>query len=508
MTYFFDTCALLHNFKKDLPKGFYISSITLKELENIKTSCHKDEEVKYQARQLLHKLEKADYNVELYNSYLDEYLISYDLPDTNDSKIIVTALALKTKHPDLVFCTQDLACKAIAKATGLNVKYEDEEVAEEEEVGDTIPQNVKDAFPNASPSQTTLYDLQKAFSGSHQNLVLFVDNDYKEWDYDGKETGWRPQLMNNFVIKSDTTTFCVMESDDNAIVDPIMSMIREFKAWAKGGDAKIMRNPWVSNGLYPLAYIDGNLYFTSSKEHAQLNVQWGNEVMFFVRIDNPITQAKAIDTSFKPSTMLIKLSGNEYREIGSTQLGGILQSKSEGLIDQFIGYAKQNSGKLTISYQDEHLKSIMGMILTLQTVEHFVKQIDKDFTIEFKLETYRDDKGKSDSITANMPSSDVRDSKLKLLTTDWLKNLSYNDDIKGDLVPIQPGDKRSLTHWRELSIICGKKKLCIYPDGGFINEWNISSNNERFDANYITPDVNINIYRNKEIKFDITIEDC
>ena len=74
MTYFFDTCALLHNFKKDLPKGFYISSITLKELENMKTSCHKDEEVKYQARQLRHKLEKADYNVELYNSYLDEYL--------------------------------------------------------------------------------------------------------------------------------------------------------------------------------------------------------------------------------------------------------------------------------------------------------------------------------------------------------------------------------------------------------------------------------------------------
>ena len=393
------------------------------------------------------------------------------------------------------------------------IKYVDIDAAlawitEEEEVGDTIPQNVKDAFPNASPSQTTLYDLQKAFSGSHQNLVLFVDNDYKEWDYDGKETGWRPQLMNNFVMKSDTTTLCVMESENNTVVEPIMSMIREFKAWAKGDDAKIMKNPWVSNGLYPLAYIDGYLYLTSSKEHAQLNVQWGNETMFFVRVDNPINQAKTIDTSFKPSTMLIKLSGTEYREKGSTQLGRILQSKSEGLIDQFIEYAKQSSGLLTISYQDEHLKSIMGMILTLQTVEHIVKQIDKDFTIEFKLETYRDDKGKTDSITANMPSSNIRDSKLKLLTTDWLKNLSYNDDIKGDLVPIQPGDKRSLTHWRELSIICDKKKLSIYPDGGFINEWNISSHNERFDANYITPDVNINIYRNKEIKFDITLEDC
>ena len=100
MTYFFDTCALLHNFKKDLPKGFYISSITLKELENIKTSCHKDEEVKYQARQLLHKLEKADYNVELYNSYLDEYLISYER-DTS-----IPARPFAQQQPGMVYGQQ------------------------------------------------------------------------------------------------------------------------------------------------------------------------------------------------------------------------------------------------------------------------------------------------------------------------------------------------------------------------------------------------------------------
>ena len=309
-------------------------------------------------------------------------------------------------------------------------------------------------------------------------------------------------------MKSDCTTFCVMESEDSTIVEPVMSMIREFTAWAKGDDAKIMKNPWASKGLYPLAYIDGYLYFTSSKEHAQLNVQWGNETMFFVRMDNPLAQAKTIDTSYKPSTMLMKLSGNEYREIGTHQLGAILQSKSDGLIDQFIEYAKQSGHNLTITYQDEHLKSIMGMILTLQTVEHIVKQIDRGFTIEFKLEKYRDDKGKTDSITANMPSSEVRDAKLKQLTTDWLKDLSYNNDIKGELIPIQSGDRHSLTHWRELSISCGDKKLSIYPDGGFINEWNISSNNERLEANYLTPDVNINIYRDKEIKFDIAVVDC
>ena len=406
-------------------------------------------------------------------------------------------------------CSKDML---LDKFTLRFIKYVDIDaalawIAEEEEVGDTVPQNIKDAFPGATPSQTTLYDLQKAFSGSYQNLVLFVDNDYNKWDYDGKETGWRPQLMNHFIMKSNTTTCCVMESEQNAIAQPVMAMIREFKAWAKGGDAKIMKNPWASAGLYPLAYIDGNLYFTSSKEHAQLNVQWGNETMFFVRIDNPEALAKVIDTSYRPSTMLLKL-GDNYKEISTMQLGRILQSESNGLIDEFIAYAKQNGGNLTICYKDEHLKSVMGMIFTLQTVEHFVKQIGKNFSIEFKLETYRDDKGKTDSITANLPSAEIRDAKLKQLTADWLKSLSYNDDIKGNLVPIVSGCRRSLTHWRELSIACGNKKLCIYPDGGFINEWNISSHNKRFDVNYITPDVDINLYRNKEIKFDITIEDC
>ena len=68
-----------------------------------------------------------------------------------------------------------------------------------------------------------------------------------------------------------------------------------------------------------------------------------------------------------------------------------------------------------------------------------------------------------------MHSYDIRDSKLKSLTTDWLKNLSYNNDIKSELIPIQPEKRHSLTHWRELSIACSNKKLCIYPDGGFIN---------------------------------------
>lgn len=383
-------------------------------------------------------------------------------------------------------------------------------IEEEEEVGDTVPQNIKDAFPDTSPSQTTLYDLEKAFAASHQELVLFADNDYAEWDYEDRENGWQPQFMNRFVIKSQTTTFCLMESEQTAIVEPVVAMCREIKAWAKGSDVKKMKNPWASKGLYPIAYIDGSLYFMSNKEHAQLNAQWGNDTMFFVRTDNPIASAKSMDLSYKPSAMLLKLAGDEFKEIHTYQLGEILQTKSNGLIDEFISYAKQNGGCLQISYQDEHLKSIMGMMITIQTVWHIVKQIGSNFDIEFKVEAYRDDKGNANKICTNMPSSEVRDKWLTNFTNAWIDDLKYDQNIEGHLLPVVSVPKRTLTHWRVLSITCGNKKLSIYPDGGFINEWNIARqpNGERFEVETITYDTKIYLYRNKDIKFDIAIENC
>lgn len=383
-------------------------------------------------------------------------------------------------------------------------------ITEEEEVGDTVPQVIKDTFPGASPSQTTLYDMEKAFAASHQKIILFTDNDYKLWDYDSKENGWQPQFVSHFAMKSQTTSFCVMESEQGGMIEPIVAMCREINAWAKGSEMKIMRNPWANKGLYPLAYIDGNLYFMTSKEHAQLNIQWGNDTMFFVRTDNPTVTAQSIDLSYKPSTILLKLSGNEYKEINTSELGPILQAKSNGLVDQFITYAIDHGGKLKIAYQDEHLKSIMGMIITLQTIGHIVKQIGSSFDIEFKVETYKDDRGNANSIRANQPSSESRDQWLTSLTHAWIDDLLYENNIEGHLIPVISAEKRTLTHWRVLSIICGNKKLSIYPDGGFINEWNIARqpNGERFEVDTITHDTKIHLFRNKDIKFDITMEDC
>ena len=53
MIKFYDTCSLLKADESIFEEKFAISSITLEELESIKTSIHKDQETKYQARKLL-----------------------------------------------------------------------------------------------------------------------------------------------------------------------------------------------------------------------------------------------------------------------------------------------------------------------------------------------------------------------------------------------------------------------------------------------------------------------
>ena len=82
MINFYDTSSLLLKvdslFEENIP--FAISSITLDELENIKTSSNKDQEVKYAARKLLHML---DENIEKVNIVI--YLLKENLFSVNNN---------------------------------------------------------------------------------------------------------------------------------------------------------------------------------------------------------------------------------------------------------------------------------------------------------------------------------------------------------------------------------------------------------------------------------------
>ena len=109
--YFYDTCALINDQEVAFNEPFIITDLTLYELEDIKTSRTKDDEIKARARKLLHLLNENE----------DKYTIvpAIALKDkNNDEKIVATASYVEPKIP---FRTDDLACAFIAKCYGLEV---------------------------------------------------------------------------------------------------------------------------------------------------------------------------------------------------------------------------------------------------------------------------------------------------------------------------------------------------------------------------------------------------
>ena len=130
MQYFFcDTCSLLYKGSElfNNLESFYISNLTLKELQIIKTSNSKDPQIKWRARKLIYLLinNKDKYKIINYKNDWNEQLKNYSvLSDNTDSKIILCALHLQQEKGQKVkFYTQDSFCEQIAAAVGLDVEY-------------------------------------------------------------------------------------------------------------------------------------------------------------------------------------------------------------------------------------------------------------------------------------------------------------------------------------------------------------------------------------------------
>ena len=126
---FYDTCSLLMKvnnlFDEDI--DFAISSITLEELENIKTSSNRDADVKYAARKVLHELDEH-YGLYKVIVFKENMLNDIDnLPINNDLKIICCARYL-AKNNEVTFVTNDLSCKAIARLFFKEVESIEEEI--------------------------------------------------------------------------------------------------------------------------------------------------------------------------------------------------------------------------------------------------------------------------------------------------------------------------------------------------------------------------------------------
>lgn len=112
---FYDTDALLVLGETAFNEGFALSSVTLQELESIKTSRNKSDEIKHQARTIVRLLdENSDkYNVVVYDDDIAQIIHMHKMQEYPDTQIIASAKYLSEKR-NVTFVSGDIACKIIA----------------------------------------------------------------------------------------------------------------------------------------------------------------------------------------------------------------------------------------------------------------------------------------------------------------------------------------------------------------------------------------------------------
>lgn len=123
---FYDTCALLNLVDGNslFDEEFFISSITLHELEHIKTSRNKDEYVRYAARKLTRLLDENYnmYHVVVFDNKISHYVVNeLGLNDNIPDNCIVGSVEYTSLNNDIVFVTDDICLKNIARSIGLQV---------------------------------------------------------------------------------------------------------------------------------------------------------------------------------------------------------------------------------------------------------------------------------------------------------------------------------------------------------------------------------------------------
>lgn len=165
---FYDTCSLLLAGEKlfESEEKFVISSITLKELERIKTSANKDEDIKHSARLLLHLLEQHpdSYTTIIHKIEYEQEIEDESLDITDDTRILSDAIACNDREytDRIIFVTNDLSLKKIANLFFGNSMIE------------SIPEDNDNycGYKEITADEKTLCDFYQDTTYNHFNLMI------------------------------------------------------------------------------------------------------------------------------------------------------------------------------------------------------------------------------------------------------------------------------------------------------------------------------------------------
>lgn len=302
---FFDTCSLLLLQNKAFEENFIISSITLNELEQIKTSKTKDEETRWAARHILHLLADNEdkYEIEIYKSHYEDEIKTLDLPLSDDSKIIVCAKESFIRRNCLdtgIFVTEDLACKKIAECIGLKTEYVRQE-QDEEYTG----------YVTVSLSEEELAHFYATILPENINEYKLLPNQYLLLEFNG-------EIADKYKWTAETgyeeVSFRTIESMMFGKISPIKGDIYQQCALDSlcNNQVTVMRGPAGSGKSYlALGYLMSQL------ERGKID-----KIIIF---SNTVSVRGAAKLGYYPGSRLEKLLDSQIGNFLASKLGSITE---------------------------------------------------------------------------------------------------------------------------------------------------------------------------------------
>lgn len=301
----YDTNILLSHLEVlENDKNFLISSVTIKELENIKSSGTRDEATKYSARKAVRWLRdnQDKYRVVVYESLMREkYLDAVEfLDDNNDLHIILCATWMRDMgHEQITFVTNDMLCRIIA------TEYLELDTESVEDNANDIYKGYR-TITGSSDEINKIMELMD-LSGWNVNEYLIIentdDNTTKELRFDGKEFVSLKLPSSRFIKAKNSLQRCALD---------------------------ILNNPDITIAAILGGYGSGKTFI--SMQMALYNVQEKGRVSRILGVREVMGQGK--DVGYLPGDLEDKvgrffdpltqsLNGGEY-ELQSLKTQGIL----------------------------------------------------------------------------------------------------------------------------------------------------------------------------------------
>lgn len=306
---FYDTNALLKLQGDAFVDVFMCSIKSFEELEHIKTSKNKDEETRYKARKITHLLDENSDKYEAivvdYNQYVDDIINVFGLnPEDPDNIIIYTAWCKSKEINDLIFVTNDICCKNIARNV-FGLKVESANKKEE------IYKGYKIINGNTDKINYVMENMD--FSDWHVNEYLIIqntdDNSEKEMRFDGENFVALKLPSSRFIKGKNGLQRCALD---------------------------LLLNPDITIAAVLGGYGSGKTYLTL--QMALYNVTEKGHQSKILGVRSP--QGEGKEVGFLPGTLQEKVQG--FFEPLTQQLNGgefeLESLKQRGILDSNIPY--------------------------------------------------------------------------------------------------------------------------------------------------------------------------